>query len=378
VSTVTEEATDLLQHLIRNQCVNDGTPDSGHEVRSIDTLAAYLTAPGIEAKRYEPHPGRVSMVVRIEGTDKAAPSLHLCGHVDVVPVDRARWTRDPFAGELVDGTVWGRGAIDMLDETATMAVALRRLLDSGFRPKGTLIYSAVADEEAAGALGAEWLVENAWDDVRADYLLTEFGGARIQAGSGPARLPVMAGEKGSQWTRLRVKGTSGHGSMPYRSDNAAVKASEVIRRIAAYRPPARMHSLWLGFVDAVSRSAPQRFALTHGATLDLALARLPIGIARMFHACTHTTFSPNVARAGNKINVVPAEAEIDIDIRTLPGDEGEPVRAMLKDAIGDLWADCEITFERDSPPTQSSADTRLWTTLSSITEKLVPGARDVR
>ena len=375
MSTVTEEATDLLQHLIRNQCVNDGTPDSGHEVRSVDTLAAYLAGPGLELKRYEPHPGRVSMVLRIEGSDPKAPSLHLCGHVDVVPVDAAGWTRDPFGGELVDGLIWGRGAIDMLDETATMAVAVRRLLDSGFRPKGTLIYSAVADEEAAGVLGAEWLVENAWDDVRADYLLTEFGGARIEPGSGTPRLPVMAGEKGSQWTRLRVRGTPGHGSMPYRSDNAAVKAGEVIRRIAAYRPPAKMHALWLSFVVAVVPSAVQRFALSHGATLDLALGRLPIGIARLFHACTHTTFSPNIVHAGNKINVVPGGAEIDIDIRTLPGDEREPVRRMLRDAIGDLWSDCEVTFERDSPPTKSPTDTPLWSTLSAITAKLVPGAK---
>ncbi len=132
MSTVTEEATDLLQHLIRNQCVNDGTADSGHEARSIDTLAAYLTASGVELKRYEPHPGRMSMVLRIEGSDPKAPSLHLCGHVDVVPVNPSGWTHDPFAGELIDGTVWGRGAVDMLDTTATMAVAVRRLLDSGF------------------------------------------------------------------------------------------------------------------------------------------------------------------------------------------------------------------------------------------------------
>ncbi len=377
MSTVTEEATDLLQHLIRNQCVNDGTADSGHEIRSIDTLAAYLTAPGVELKRYEPHPGRMSMVLRIEGSDPKAPSLHLCGHVDVVPVNASGWTRDPFAGELIDGTVWGRGAVDMLDTTATMAVAVRRLLDSGFRPKGTLIYSAVADEEAFGGLGAGWLVEHAWDDVRADYLITEFGGARFPIGSGAPRLPVIAGEKGSQWTKLRVKGTPGHGSMPYRTDNAAVKAAEVIQRIATYRPPARVHALWRGFVEGMGLSWPQRFALTHVATLDAAVSRLPLGLARMFDASTRTTFSPNIARAGTKINIVPDSAEIEVDIRTLPGEDGDPVLAMLRDAIGDLWSSCEIVESRGSGATESPTDTPLWRTLAAVSDKLIPGARTV-
>ena len=122
----------------------------------------------------------------------------------------AGWQRDPFAGELVDGTVWGRGAIDMLDTTATMAVAVRRLIDSGFRPRGTLIYSAVADEEALGTWGAEWLVDHEWDAVKSDYLVTEFGGARFPlATAGGPKLPVMTGGKGSAWTGPRWGADSG-------------------------------------------------------------------------------------------------------------------------------------------------------------------------
>src|SRR5512132_3333301 len=147
MATLVEETTDLLQHLIRNECVNDGTVESGHEVKSVQTLESYLRVPGVEMKRYEPSPGRGSLVLRIEGTDKNAKSLHLMGHLDVVPVTRSGWRNDPFGGELIDGEVWGRGAIDMLDVTASMAVALKRLLASGFRPKGTLIYSAYAGAE---------------------------------------------------------------------------------------------------------------------------------------------------------------------------------------------------------------------------------------
>jgi len=378
MTSVVDEATDLLQHLIRNACVNDGTADSGHEDRSIDTLTSYLAAPGVEIVRYEPRPGRASLVLRIEGTDPAAPSLHLCGHVDVVPVNPAGWQRDPFGGELVDGTVWGRGAVDMLDTTATMAVAVRRLIDSGFRPRGTLIYSAMADEEALGTWGAEWLVDHEWAAVKSDYLVTEFGGARFPlATAGGPKLPVMAGEKGSAWTRLRVRGTPGHGSMPLHADNAAVKAGAVLGRIAAYRPPARIHDLWGRFIDGLGLSAAQRFALMHTTTLDVAIGRLPPGVERMFSASTRTTFSPNVVSSGVKINVIPDNATIDIDVRTLPGDDGEPVLRMLADAIGDLWADCEVVFQKSNPATSSPVDTPLWDTLARVTGTLVPGATTV-
>ena len=139
MTDVTAETTDVLQRLIRNSCVNEGTPESGHEIRSVDLLESYLRVPGVEMKRYEPVPGRASLVLRIEGSDPKAPSLHFMGHTDVVPVTPSGWRHDPFAGELIDGEVWGRGAVDMLDVTASMAVAVRRLLTSGFRPKGTLI-----------------------------------------------------------------------------------------------------------------------------------------------------------------------------------------------------------------------------------------------
>ena len=159
------EVTDLLQHLIRNACVNDGTQDSGGEVRSVDLLATYLEGSGAYLERFEPRPGRGSLVARIEGSDPHAPSLLLMGHTDVVPVNPDGWHRDPFAGELVDGVVWGRGAVDMLNQTASMAVAFRKLAAEGWRPRGTLTYLAVADEEALGTYGASWLTEHEPDAV---------------------------------------------------------------------------------------------------------------------------------------------------------------------------------------------------------------------
>src|SRR5262252_6604905 len=182
------EVTDLLQHLIRNACVNDGARGSGHEARSADLLADYFDGSGLDIQRYEPAPGRTSLVARIEGSRPDAPRLMLMGHTDVVPVNEDRWRRDPFGGELVDGEVWGRGAVDMLNLTASMAVGFRRLADRGFTPQGSLVYLAVADEEALGTHGAEWLTANERDAIACDYVITESGGIPIPSPAGP-RLP---------------------------------------------------------------------------------------------------------------------------------------------------------------------------------------------
>src|SRR2546428_4354576 len=244
-----DEVTDVLQQVIRNACVNDGRPDSGEERKSVDLLESYLEGSGADLQRFESAPGRASLVARLEGSDPDAPSLLLMGHTDVVPVNPDRWRRDPFAGELVEGEVWGRGAVDMLNETASQAVAFRRLAQEGFKPKGTLIYFAVADEEALGTYGAGWMVEHELDAVRADYVITESGGFRMPLPSTTGiKLPVMVGEKGTYWCRIRVKGTPGHGSMPLRTDNALVKAAEVVRRIAEYQPQTNIIDAWKAFV----------------------------------------------------------------------------------------------------------------------------------
>ena len=167
----------------------------------------------------------------------------LMGHTDVVPVNPDGWSRDPFGAEVVDGFVWGRGAVDMLNLTASQAVAFRRLADSGFRPKGTLDLPRGRRRGGARHRGArDWLLDHERDAVYADYVLTESGGFQIPTPAGP-RLPVLVAEKGTFWSKIRVHGTPGHGSQPFRTDNALVTAAEVVRRIAEYRPQTQIHDV---------------------------------------------------------------------------------------------------------------------------------------
>ena len=373
---MTNEVTDLLQQLIRNACVNDGTEASGQEVRSADLLQTYLEGDGLDIERYEAAPGRTSLVTRIEGSDPSAPTLMLMGHTDVVPANPDGWRHDPFGGELIDGEVWGRGAVDMLNLTASMAVATKRLAREGFRPKGTLVYLAVADEEALGSLGADHLVEHEADAVRANYVITESGGIPIPSPTG-LKLPVIVAEKGSLWAQLRVSGTPGHGSQPYKTDNALVTAAAVVQRIAEYEPATQIHDVWRRFLEGMEYPDELVGPLLDPDTLVDACDSLPVGMARQFHACTHTTFAPTIARGGSKINVIPDRVDLQIDIRTLPGHGEAEVRAMLDEALGDLAPKVELIASHDDPSTTSPIDTPLWDSLGRITQAFYEGSKIV-
>lgn len=371
MSDITAEVTDLLQHLIRNACVNDGSPDSGHEGRSADLLAGYLEGSGLDLQRTAARPGRESLVARLEGSDPTAPSLLLMGHTDVVPANAGGWRRDPFGGELVDEQVWGRGAVDMLNLTASMAVAIRRLATSGFRPRGTLVYLAVADEEALGTYGADHLVRHERDAVLADYVITESGGIPLDLGGG-MRLPVVVGEKGSMWCTLRVRGTPGHASQPFRTDNALVKAADVVTRLATFAPRTDIHEIWRRFVEGMGMPAELAGPLTDPGELVELCHALPLGLARQAHACTHMTVAPTIAHGGTKTNVIPDQVDLQVDVRTLPGQTAEDVRALLDEALGDLADDVELLEYHDDPSTASPVDTPLWDSLDRVTRGFYP------
>lgn len=370
---LTGASTELLQTLIRARCVNDGSPDSGDEVRNSDVLRQYLEGPGVELQTFESRPGRTTLVARLEGTDPTAPTVCLMGHTDVVPVNESGWSRDPFGGELVDGEVWGRGALDMLYQTATQAVAFREVARSGARPKGTLVYLAVADEEAGGTWGAKWMVDHHWDAIACDYLLTELAGVAMPGADGP-RITVTVAEKGIAWRRLRVTGRPGHGSMPYGSDNAVVKAAEVVRRLAAHRPRAGLDDVWRETVRSYGFAPELTARLLDPDEVYDALADLPDrDTATMLHACSHTTISPNIVHGGVKSNVIPDTVDIVVDIRTLPGVTAADVDAELREAIGDLVDHVHISSLIDSESSASAMGNEMWDALGRRAALAHPG-----
>ena len=347
-------------------------------------LQTYVEGPGVTIERWEPTPGRASFVARVAGTEPHAPSLCLMGHTDVVPVHAHGWTQDPFGGELIrnaDGVdeVWGRGAVDMLNLTSSMAVAFKDMVTRGVRPRGDVLYFAVADEEHGSAHGARWVADQHPDAIRCDYLLTESGGLH----DGPVEAPsigVTVGEKGVAWRRLRVHGTPGHGSMPFRIDNALVKAAAVVQRLSEYRPAPRFHELWPARVNTLDIPDELKRQLLDPEAIDAALDALPSAAAAAhLHACTHTTFSPNLIDGGvMKANVIPDSITLDVDVRTLPGEGTAEVDAHLRAALGDLADHVEVEIILNDPASISRTDTPLWDALQRAVSVPFPAPRSRR
>ena len=373
----TVKSVELLQAMIKNACVNDGSPESGNETRNADVLSSVLEGKGLEIERYEPLPNRGSIIGRIEGSDPTAPSLCLMGHTDVVPASESQWRHDPFGGEIIDGEIWGRGAVDMLNQTASMAVAFRYLADTGFQPRGDLVFFGVADEEADSGVGATWFADNERDAMWADYVVTETGGLHLGSAEEP-QLLIHVGEKGVDWRRLTVRGTPGHGSRPFRADNALIRAAAIVQRLANYRPAPKFHELWQQQVQGFGFDAETTAALLDPGSIEGFLDEFPLeGIAGHLHACTHTTFSPNVLSSEDdqKTNVIPSQVSIEVDIRTLPGDSPEVVDQHLKEALGDLYEHVQIESISQYQSTMSPIDTPLWSSIERSAQRQFPDTR---
>jgi acetylornithine deacetylase/succinyl-diaminopimelate desuccinylase-like protein len=300
--------------------------------------------------------------------------LCLMAHTDVVPVTPSGWKEDPFGGELIGNEVWGRGAVDMLNLTASMAVAFRHVATSGIRYPGDIIYFAVADEEAGGVFGAGQLVEQQWDALACDYVLTEYGGTPVNTNDGVAIL-VTTTEKGVGNRRIIIGGEPGHGSMPHGADNALVKAAEVVRRLAEYDPGMRIDTMFRDRVKALGFDQDLEQRLLDPVRHNEALSEIEPSMARNLHACSHTSFSPNLLHTGKKVNIIPDTAVLEVDIRLMPGETQDDVEVHLRTALGpDLFAEVEIEEMYQSTPTQSPTDTPLWHAMSASMQAAYPNA----
>jgi acetylornithine deacetylase/succinyl-diaminopimelate desuccinylase-like protein len=360
-----EEATQLLQGLLRLDTVNP----PGNETLAAELLREYLAQSGIECELFARVPERANLVARIEGGD--GPSLAFLCHTDTVLADPAEWDREPWSGDLVDGEVWGRGALDMKGQVAASAVAFASLHREGFVPSGDLILLVVADEEVGGVggddgYGLRWLVEAHAAAVRCDYAINEGGGERLVLGGTPVYMCATA-EKMSAPFKVRVHGRSGHASMPGIADNALVKAARYLEALGAYEPPRELIPEAKGFLEAVLGEAPPLDeALTRASELHPLLPALVEPLLSL-------TLSPTMIAASHQRNVIPALCEITVDCRLLPETTPADVEPLIRAALGN--GSYELEFLEAVGGTRSSFDTPLWGALERFTSEIEPGAR---
>ncbi|MET7483619.1 M20/M25/M40 family metallo-hydrolase [Streptomyces sp. NPDC005538] len=314
-----DEVVDLCRELIRIDTSNYGDHSGPGERKAAEYVAGQLAEVGLEPKIFESHPGRASTVARIEGTDPSRPALLIHGHLDVVPANAADWTHHPFSGEVADGCVWGRGAVDMKDMDAMTLAVVRDRLRSGRRPPRDIVVAFLADEEAGGTYGARHLVDNhpeLFEGVTEG--ISEVGGFSFTVSEERRLYLIQTAEKGMHWMKLTVAGTAGHGSMIHR-DNAITELSEAVARVGRHTFPVRVTKTTRAFLDELGDAL--------GTPLDpedmeSTLKRLG-GIAKLIGATLSNTANPTQLNAGYKVNVIPGEATANIDGRFLPGHEEE-------------------------------------------------------
>ncbi|HEV2170743.1 MAG TPA: M20/M25/M40 family metallo-hydrolase [Candidatus Binatus sp.] len=343
-----QEALDSLQALVRLDTSNP----PGNERIAADYMAEALEPHGIDYVIREGAPTRGNIVARIKGTDSSAGPLLLSSHTDVVPVERAGWTREPFSGEIADGCVWGRGSIDMKGKAAMDLVMMTAIKRAGVKPNRDVILAAVADEEAGSDVGAKFLVERHPELVRAGYVLNEVGGFTVHFGS-KRFYPIQVAEKGFVTVKMKVTAAPGHGSMP-RRDTAISRISEAITRIVR---------------------TPMRQKISPFMKQTLEEMGVPVDSpGPLFAPMLSNTVSPTILRAGYKDNVIPGEATIVLDGRTLPGEDPESFMAELRQIVGP-----DPTFEllKTAPPAETSPDTPLFKLMKETVEAADPGARAI-
>jgi len=362
-SSLRDEVTDLLQRLIRV----DTTNPPGNETAAAELLREYLEANGVACELIAKVPERANLVARIPGGD--GPSLLLLSHTDVVLADPSEWTVPPFSGELRDGQVWGRGALDMKGQVAASAVAIASLAREGFRPSGGLVFAAVADEEVGDDFGLSWLCREHQEAVRCDYAINEGGGERVELADGRVIYQATVAEKMTAPFRLRVRGRSGHASMPRIADNALVNATRLIERIASFRPEPQLGPEAEAYVHAVLGETP-----TAAEAVDRVAALSPVA-ASLVDALLVPTFSPTMISASQKRNVIPGLCDVEVDCRLLPGQHPELVEPMIRAVLGsDVGYDLEWT-EEPQGGTRSPIDTPLWEAVEAFVAEAEPGAQ---
>ena len=358
------EAIDVLSKLIRFDTVNP----PGNERQLQEWLKRYLEDAGLECELAGAEDERADLVARLRGAEPG-PVLGYLSHVDTVLADAGDWVHDPWSGEVHDGFLWGRGTIDMKSQTAAEVVAVAALARSGWRPRrGELKLMALVDEEAGGTLGAKWLTQQRPDLARADWLVNEGGGAVMTYGD--RRLfGVCCAEKGTYRFRVRTRGVAGHASVPGLGDNALLKLGPVLERLGSRQADfdltaePRMLITALGEDPAAPEAAMKR------------LRSVEPRLAAMIEPTMRVTAVPTRIFASEKINVIPARAELQVDCRVPPGMTGAAAMERIRDLVGDDSLD--VSFIEEVPGNRSPISSPLMDAISAWLGEVEPDAEAV-
>lgn len=365
-----DEVAQLCSELIRFESVNTGDPDTigDGEAKAARYIQQKLEEVGYETIYIESTPGRGNVVCRLEGMDRARGSLLIHGHVDVVPAQADEWTVHPFSGAIRDGFVWGRGAVDMKDMLAMTLAVARDFKRSGRVPPRDVIFAFVSDEEAGGAWGAQWLVDN-YPELFADATeaISEVGGFSITLDDARRAYLVAAAEKGVAWAHLKATGRAGHGSM-MNDDNAVLRIAEAVSRLGTHEFPLTMTATVRSFLDKIHELTGLEFPDD-----DLAGAISKLGpVSRIVNATLRNTATPTMLKAGYKANVIPSSAQATVDCRVLPGSE-EHFREQVAEIVGD-GIDIEWTWQ---PPLEFPFEGDLVDAMRNALEAEDPGSHAV-
>jgi acetylornithine deacetylase/succinyl-diaminopimelate desuccinylase-like protein len=370
MDTIHTRPNEILQNLIRF----DTTNPPGNEAACIQYIKSILDAYGIESTLLSRDPNRLNLVARLKGQGQAPPLL-LYGHVDVVTTQGQDWTHPPFAAEIHDGYLWGRGALDMKGEVAMFITAFLRAKAEGTPLPGDVILLVLADEENTGAYGAKFLVEEHPDlfkDVR--YAFGEFGGFTLHV-SGKRFYPIMVAERQCCWMRMTVHGPGGHGSMPVQGGSMA-KIAHILRQLDRKKLPHHVTPVARQMIETLASELPFPQGLIFKQMLNPALsdavAKLIGSTGETFVPLLHNTISPTIIRGGEKTNVIPSEISLELDGRLLPGFKYEDMQRELRALIGDdIEYELETTDYLEYP---GEVDMSLFKMLGGILQEADPGA----
>ena len=341
-----DEVVEICRDLIRFESVNDGTGRGKGEREAAEHVAGLLAEVGLEPQLFESAPGRASVVARVEGEDRSRDALLIHGHLDVVPAEPKAWTYDPFAAEVADGCVWGRGAVDMLDMDAMVLSVFRDRLRTGRKPPRDVVLAFVADEEAGGTFGASWLVDHHPELFEGcTEAISEVGGFSLSVNDDVRLYMIETTQKGMGWLRLTAEGTAGHGSM-LTTDNAVTELCEAVARLGRHEFPMHLTRTVRRFLAEVGDA--------YGVELDpedLDQVRSVLGpMSRIVGATLRNTANPTMLDAGYKHNVIPGRASAMVDGRFLPGFEDDFEReldAVLGPKITREYTHYDIALETE-------------------------------